>query len=268
MVELNRVQVDGRTIAYRRAGSGPPMVLLHGFIFDSRLWRPQLEGLADGFTVIAWDAPGAGESDDPPTEFGISDWADALAGFLASLSIERAHVVGLSWGGLLAQELYRLTPSAVGSLVLADTYAGWSGSLGKRVAAERLAGAMRDAELPPEELAQHYLPGMLSANAPLALRAEVAELARDWHPIGFRLMAQAVAAADTRSFLQTIRVATLLIWGDADVRSPLAVGEEIHRLIGGSRLDVLTGAGHVSNLEQPTAFNAAVRGFCAPIDIG
>ena len=267
MSELDRIRVGGRTIAYRRAGNGPPIVLLHGFIGDSRMWHPQLEGLADRFTVIAWDAPGAGSSDEPPPNFGIADWADALAGFLAALAIDRGHVVGLSWGGFLAQELYRRTPSIVGSLVLADTYAGWSGSLGKRVAAERLAAAISDAELPPEEFVVRYLPGMFSGDAPPPLRREMAEMMDGGHPLGFRRMAQAVATADTRSLIETISVPSLLIWGDADARSPLAVGEAIHRLIPGSRLVVLAGAGHVSNMEQPGPFNAAVRAFCEDVDL-
>jgi pimeloyl-ACP methyl ester carboxylesterase len=266
--ELSSTDVGGRTIAYRRRGSGPPLVLLHGFIVDSHIWRPQLEGLADRFTVIAWDAPGAGASDDPPPDFGIADWADALAGFLAARSIDRAHVAGLSWGGLLAQELYRRHPSLVGSLVLADSYAGWKGSLGDRVARERLEAALRDAELTSDEFTSRYLPGMFSAAAPAAVRKEMADLMRGWHPVGFRLMSRAVASADTRSFLSTISVPTLLIWGDADARSPLAVGEDFHRRIPGSRLVVLPDAGHVSNLEQPEAFNAAVSGFCEAIDLG
>ena len=268
MIELGRVRVGERTIAFRRAGSGPPIVLLHGFIGDSRLWEPQLERLSDQFTVIAWDAPGAGSSDDPPPEFGIEGWADALAGFLSALSIDRAHVVGLSWGGLLAQELYRRTPWLAGSLVLADTYAGWRGSLGKRVAAQRLAAAISDAELPPDEFAARYLPGMLSADAPSSLRGEMSKLMGGTHPNGFRLMARAVASADTRSLLESIRVPSLLIWGDADARSPLAVGDAIHRLIPGSRLVVLAGAGHVSNMEQPGPFNAAVRAFCEGVERG
>lgn len=71
---MHRADVDGLTIAYRRLGEGPPLVLLHGFTQDSRVWRPQLEGLSDAFDVIAWDAPGAGRSSDPPERFGLEDW--------------------------------------------------------------------------------------------------------------------------------------------------------------------------------------------------
>jgi pimeloyl-ACP methyl ester carboxylesterase len=265
-IEVGRVRVNGQTIAYRRAGSGPPLVLLHGFVGDSRLWGPQLAGLAGRFTVFAWDAPGTGASEDPAQDFGLADWANALTGFLGALDISRAHVCGLSWGGLLAQELYRHTPSVVGSLVLADSYCGWAGSLGQEKAAQRLARALADAELPPEKFRARYLPGMLSTAAAPELRAGLEELMAG-APISFVPMARAIAAADTRPLLATIRVPTLLIWGDADVRSPLPVGRAMHRLIPGSRLVVLPGAGHVSNLERPDAFNAAVRSFCDEIDL-
>jgi len=80
---LMRTDVNnGHAIAYRCAGQGPPLVLLHGFTLDSRIWRRQLEDLSDQFMVVAWDAPGAGASPDPPNPFTIADWAHCLAGFL------------------------------------------------------------------------------------------------------------------------------------------------------------------------------------------
>ena len=101
------VEINGLRIAYQRMGDGPAVILLHGFTQDSRVWAPQLADLSDRFTLVAWDAPGAGQSDDPPSTYGIGDWADALAGLLEAENIRRAHIVGLSWGGLLAQEFYR-----------------------------------------------------------------------------------------------------------------------------------------------------------------
>src|SRR3990172_7796083 len=119
---MPRAEVNGLSVFYERTGSGPVLVLLHGFLLDSRMWRPQLESLPDHFTVIAWDAPGAGQSPDPPETFGIGDWADSLAGLLDAAGVDRAHVLGLSWGGILAQEFYRRHPARPRSLVLADTY--------------------------------------------------------------------------------------------------------------------------------------------------
>src|SRR5438132_229180 len=123
--ELIYVEAGGQSIAYRRVGVGPALVLLHGFLCDSRVWRRQLEELPDRFTVIAWDAPGAGSSSEPPDRFTVTDWAGCLAEFLDAIGVGRAHLLGLSWGGMLAQEFYRLHPARVLSLILADTYAGW-----------------------------------------------------------------------------------------------------------------------------------------------
>jgi len=101
--KMLRVQVDDLSVAYVRAGSGPALVLLHGFTHDSRVWRPQLEGLSNQFTVIARDAPGAGRSSDPSATFEIGGWADCLSRFLSAIGVASAHLLGVSWGGLLAR---------------------------------------------------------------------------------------------------------------------------------------------------------------------
>src|SRR4029078_7371352 len=101
---------NGLEVAYRRAGDGPPLVLVHGATSDGRLWQPQLEGLADDFTVVAWDEPGAGDSSDIPADFTLADYADALAALIEELELGPAHVAGLSWGGTVALELYRRRP--------------------------------------------------------------------------------------------------------------------------------------------------------------
>ena len=159
---LAGVEVGGLRVAYRRAGQGPPLVLLHGGLGDSREWRRQLEGLADEFTVLAWDAPGCGGSSDPPQEWRLPDYADCLAGFIGALDLDRPHVGGLSWGGGLALELYRRHPDLPRSLVLASAYAGWAGSLPPEVVAERLERALGEAELPPEQWVPGYLPGLFA----------------------------------------------------------------------------------------------------------
>jgi pimeloyl-ACP methyl ester carboxylesterase len=257
-----RADVNGLSVAYQRAGHGPALVLLHGFTHDSRAWRPQIEGLADQFTVIAWDAPGAGQSADPPEPFGIEDWAECLAVLLDAVGVQRAHIVGLSWGGLLAQEFYRRHAARVWSVVLADTYAGWKGSLPEPVPEERLAACLRDSSLPPNEFVPRYLPGMFGTSPSQEVRDELARIMSDFHPVGFRLMATALAHADTRDLLSNIHVPTLLVWGDADVRSPMTVAHQMRDAIPGARLAVIAGAGHVSNLEEPARFNAEVREFC------
>ncbi len=126
---MSTVDAAGYRIAYERAGQGPPVVLVHGYVGDRRTWRGQLTTLSDEFTLVAWDAPGYGGSDDPPEDVGLEGFADCLAAFIAALGLERPHVVGLSFGGGLALELYRRHPAVPRSLVLAGAYAGWAGSL-------------------------------------------------------------------------------------------------------------------------------------------
>ena len=261
-VPLASVEVDGRTIAYRRVGSGTPLVCLHGFLCDSRVWRPQLVELADEFDLVAWDAPGAGASSDPPASFALADWAICCAGLLDALRLEPAHIVGLSWGGLLAQELFRLAPERVRSLVLADTYAGWKGSFDENVAQQRLARCERESTLPADEFVRAWVPAEFFTTAVASeVVEEMAAVVRDFHPHGFRLMARSLAAADTTDLLPRINVPTLLLWGNADGRSPLHVAEAFETAIPRAKLQVIASAGHVSNMERPDEFSASVRAF-------
>jgi pimeloyl-ACP methyl ester carboxylesterase len=260
--QLRSVEVDGLSISYREAGSGPDLVLLHGFLCDSRCWSRQVASLKNCFRVVAWDAPGAGSSADPPDTFTTASYSHALARFLSAIGIERAHIVGLSWGGILAQEFYRLYPDRVRSLVLADTYAGWRGSLPAAAWKERLATCLRDAEGPPGVLAAKFVPGVFTDAAPQHLRDEFSAIVSDFHPVGFRLMSLSSAEIDTRDLLQRIDVATLLLWGSDDRRSPLPLAEQIRAAIRGSELVVIPKAGHLSNMEQPEVFDGHVRDFC------
>jgi len=211
---------------------------------------------------VAWDAAGAGASDDPPETFTIKDWADDLRKLLDALSVEEAHVVGLSWGGLVAQAFYDLYPSRVSDLVLSDTYAGWKGSLPADVVAKRLARCLSESELAPAELVARWVPVEFFTEAVSGdVAATMAAIVSDFHPLGFRLMARSLAENDTMSLLSTIRVPTLLLWGESDQRSPLEVAERFRDAIPDAELAVIPAAGHVSNMEQPDLFTSHVRRF-------
>ncbi len=259
---LARVEVDGHSISYRQVGTGPALVLLHGFLCDSRCWRRQLASLSDTFTVIAWDAPGAGASSDPPESFTIADWSRCLAGLLDRLEIGRASLVGLSWGGVLVQDFYRQYGARVARLVLTGTYAGWKGSLPEDVCRARLARCEGDAGLPPDVFAPRWAPEMLTDRASGDLRQELSAIIADYHPAGFRLMARSLAETDTRGILAAIAAPTLLLWGDDDRRSPLGIAEQLRDGIPDAELAVVANAGHICNMEQPDVFNAHVRRFC------
>jgi pimeloyl-ACP methyl ester carboxylesterase len=155
---MHGIDVGHRSIFYRDEGEGPALVLLHGFLCDSRVWAPQLRDLSKGFQVVAWDAAGAGASDDPPETFTIAEWAEDLARLLDALALEEAHLVGLSWGGLVAQAFFGRYSSRVRRLVLSDTYAGWKGSLPADAVQKRLARCRSESELAPAELVERWVP--------------------------------------------------------------------------------------------------------------
>ncbi len=254
------VQAGELDVAYDRTGDGPPLVLVHGAAGDAREWRPQITGLTDDFTVIAWDEPGAGRSSDVPANFGLAGYAAALAALLESLSVP-AHVCGLSWGGTIVLELYRQRPELVATLVLADTYAGWKGSLPGDELRARVAGAERMLRAPPDGSGPSF-PGLFAAKPPRDLIALLDAVAADVRPNSLKNALSAMAQADLRDVLPRIAVPTLLVWGELDVRSPLSVAREFTRLIPHAELVVIPGAGHMCNLERPHEFNTAVRTFC------
>lgn len=258
---MKSVTVGGRTIAFHRAGSGPPLLLLHGGWSDGREWRFQLDGLSADYDVIAWDAPGCGGSDDPADDASLATYADAVAGLADALGLDRPHVGGLSFGGGLAIAVYQRHPQLVRSLVLASAYAGWKGSLPAAEVRARLRKVRSEIHRPPESWVEEELPRFFAG----AVAPEVLDLVRstmvDTRPTGTLPMLTAFANADLREVLPTIAVPTLLLYGTADVRAPGAVAAALHAAIPDSELVLLPGVGHAANLEAPEAFNAEIRRF-------
>jgi pimeloyl-ACP methyl ester carboxylesterase len=261
---MDTVDAGGHRIAYERRGEGPPLVLLHGYVGDRRMWRPQIDELSDAFTVVAWDAPGHGGSSDPPEDFPLSAWADCLAAFIGALELGRPHVLGLSSGGGLALELFSRHPTLPLTLVLASAYAGWAGSLPAEVVEERLQQALRLSDLAPDRLVEELIPTMFTDSAPRQLVEEFATSMRQFHPVGLRAISRAFAAADLRDVLPTVNVPTLLLYGDRDLRAPSDVAHDLHHEIPGSKLVFIPGAGHVCNIDAPERFNSDVRAFLGP----
>jgi pimeloyl-ACP methyl ester carboxylesterase len=259
---VDSVEVEGLTVAYHRAGRGPVVLLVHGFVGDAAsTWSHQIDALAGDHTVVAPDLPGAGRSSDPPDGFTVADYADCLAAFLRRIGVGHAHVVGLSFGGTVALSFAARHRSLPRSLALLGSYAGWRGSLPAADVDARLAACLRFSELAPEEFAAALLPSMFSpqasASAVGAFRAAVAR----FHPDGFRAMARASAEADLTGDLAGIAVPVLLLWGDQDVRSPVAVGRQLQAGLRSARLEVLPGVGHVSSVEAPEEVNSRLMEF-------
>lgn len=258
---MELLETNGVEIAYQRVGTGPPLVFVHGAAADSRIWQPQLAGLADEFTVVAWDEPGTGHSSDLPTNFALAGIADALAALIEHVDLGPAHIAGLSWGGTVVLELYHRRPELVATLIMLDTYAGWKGSLPPGEVTARATGARQMLTAAPEEF-DPTLPGLFASDPPAEFAPMLAAIADDVRPATLGRQLALMIETDLSDLLPRIAVPTLLIWGQLDARSPLSVARQFEDAIPDTKLVVIEGSGHVSNLERPERVNDALRAFC------
>jgi pimeloyl-ACP methyl ester carboxylesterase len=195
-----------------------------------------------------------------PNDFSLADYAETLAAFLDALRLAPAQICGFSWGGTVVLELYRRHPQLVTSLILADTYAGWKGSLPAEEVQARVAGARR--MLAVADDFDPTIPGLFAGGPPAEFIPLLAQIATAVRPQTLRTQVALMAEADQRDVLPRIRIPTLLIWGELDARSPFAIARQFEEAIPDATLVVIPGAGHVSNLERPKEFTHAVREFC------
>lgn len=250
-------------LAYERAGNGHPekLLLLHGIGSNSRSFAAQLDGLGDTSDVVAWDAPGYGGSSDPPPEFSMADFAHSAAALLDALGWQSAHVLGHSFGGVIAQMLYQRHPARVRSLILADTNAG-SGSMPD--ALERTRQRLSDLErFGPRGMAEQRAPHLVTPDAPAELVAQLTEIMAQVRPPGYTAAALAMGATDLRDQLPRIGVPTVVLHGERDTVVPPNIGKELAGAIPRAKFVLLRGAGHASNQQTPEAYNRAVRDFLA-----
>ncbi len=260
MATAGHVTVNGLRIAYDRAGQGPPLVLLHGIGANASAWRTQLAGLSDAFDVIAWDAPGYGRSSDPPEDWPMAKYADYLAGFLDGLGIAKTHLLGQSWGGVLAQEFYRNHADRVSSLILSDTTLG--GDVTRDDGETRLQARLRALEtMTPAEYARARAPQLLAPDPPADVLREVEAMVAQIHPLGFHSAAIALAHADVRAVLPRIGVPTLVLCGEQDRVTSPTIGTRLIGEIPDAHMVIFPGVGHLNNMEQPDHYNATVREF-------
>lgn len=263
---MDHVYVDGVRIAYTRAGTGPVVVVLHGAPADSRTWQWMVPDLSRDHTVIAWDAPGFGHSSDIEDSWRAAEFADALAGFVAALGLDRPHLVGHSFGTMLALSLFRHHPEVPASLVLVGGYAGWAGSLAADEVARRLEMFVGMADLGDAFDPTSY-PGLFSDLIPPDRAAVLATMMREnIRPASMRAAGHIGAESDLRPVLPTVDVPTLVLHGAADLRSPLANAEAIHAAISTSQIVVLPKLGHACMLEDPEACSAEIRRFVKTIN--
>lgn len=259
---MHQVDVDGLRIAYRRAGTGPVLVMLHGAPTDSRTWQWMIPDLSRDHTVIAWDAPGFGESSDIDDSWRAPQFADALASFITALDLDdRPHIVGHSFGTMVALSLFRRHRAVPASLVLIGGYAGWAGSLPPEEVARRLEMFISMGEIGDAFDPKSY-PGLFTELIPPDREAALATMMREnVRPATVRAAGYIGAETDLRPVLPTVDVPTLILHGAADARSPLANAEALHAAISTSQLVVLPTLGHGCVVEDPERCATEIRQF-------
>jgi 3-oxoadipate enol-lactonase len=258
---MPRIQIDqGYAIGYDEAGHGEatPIVFLHGVGSDKSVWHPQLAHFSADRRAIAFDYPGYSDSDPAPAGTSRDDYAAAILAAMRGLGVERAHVCGLSLGGVIAIALHHQAPEASASLILADTFAVHPNG---QAIYERSIAASADMAA----LARGRVDALLAAPADDAVRTEVVETMSRIDPAAFCIGAEAVWLADQRERAAAIGVPTLVICGEQDTVTPRELSDELARLVPGARIQVINDAGHLGNLEQPHEFNRVIEDFIRPL---
>lgn len=244
--------------------SDPAIVLLHGLLFDGGMWRGQIEPLSALGRVVVLDGPGHGKSERPP-RFSMEEHADALIDAFGDLGIQRAVVVGLSWGGMVGMRFALQHPSLVAGLALLDTSAE-THTLAERIRYRAFLALHRRAGFPYSLYLKEVAPEMF-AERTLATRPDLVEasyrraMGFDRDGVAKGGLAVMVHRKHILDRLGAIRAPTLVIVGREDKATPLARAENIARAIPGAELVVLDGLGHMSTLEDPGAVNAHVVPF-------
>lgn len=264
MIRETEITRGGRRMRFLESGAGWPVVLLHGFPLSSEMWRPQLDPVPDGWRYIAPDLAGFGGSSRLLPTATMDGFADDVVGLLDHLEIERAAIGGLSMGGYVTFALYRRAPERFTAVVLANTRAQADTPEGRQ-------GRLKMRQLVNENgvsaVADQMLPKLLGETS----RRKRPQLQRRVRALIEANSAPGVAGAidamierpDSTSMLSAISHPTLIVTGDEDTLIPVADAETMAKYISRSRLVVLEGAGHLSNLEVPEEFSEALRDFLA-----
>ena len=242
-------------IAADETGAEPPILFLHGVGSDKSVWRPQMEHFGGRRAAIATDFPGYGESEFRDRA-SRDDYARAAFAALDATGYERAHICGLSLGGVVATAMHALAPERCLSLILADTFAVHPD--GQGIYDRSVAGS---ADM--RAFAEARADFLLAQPADPAVRSEVIDTMSRIDPAAYRIGAEAVWLADQRERVKAIQVPTLIICGDQDRPTPPELSQELHAAVAGSRLAMIPNAGHLTNLEKPAEFNRLVDGFIA-----
>jgi pimeloyl-ACP methyl ester carboxylesterase len=248
-------------IAYDVLGSGPPLLLCQGLGYTRLGWGPARDLLAEHFAVVSFDNRGIGESDVPPGPYTAALLASDALAVLDAAGVERAHVVGASLGGMVAQEFALAASGRVDRLVLACTTPGGLGSF--PMPARTVALIAKAALLEPLDALRRFVVNALSPDAPAELVDEIYAHRRAHPPDlgGWQAQAAAGTTFDALDRIGAINAPTLVLHGTADNVVDHRNGELLAERIPNVRLRLFPGAGHLFFWEQPELFATAIREF-------
>ncbi len=264
--------IGSRTIAYLDSAPGDTSlrtyVLLHAFPIGANQWEPQIHSIPAGWRLITPDLRGFGGSTelDSASAWAMSDYADDVSDLLDELSVSRAVIGGLSMGGYAALALLQSAPEVIEGLILADTRATPDTPEGRANRRNMLALVDREG---PSGVAREMMPKLLGKTTlelnPSA-EAQVRRLIKQQSPVAIRgAIHRMMHRPDSTALLPQISVPTLVIVGEEDELTPPADARLIAEAVPGATLVTIPSAGHLSNLEQPDAFNAALNEFLAKL---
>jgi 3-oxoadipate enol-lactonase len=262
-----KLRANGLEISYELDGpAGAPVVTLsHSIAADLTMWDATLPALRDRYRVLRYDIRGHGGSQAPSGPYTLEELADDARALLAGLAIRRTHWVGLSLGGMIGQALALRAPELLASLVLCDTASGTPPEMkpvwNERIAMVEAAGAGARLD---DVLARWFTPGFVQSR-PDVVATTLAMIGRT-SPRGFAGCAAAIRDLDFTERLAKIRVPTLLIVGEQDEATPPSASQLMQARIRGAELEIVPGAAHLTNVEQPQAFNRTLTAFLARID--
>jgi 3-oxoadipate enol-lactonase len=251
-------------IAWERHGSGEPLLLIHGLGYARWGWEPVLPGLAERLDVVLFDNRGIGESDAPPGPYTVAEMAADAVQVLDEAGIERAHVVGTSLGGMIAQELALAYPERVDRLVLACTTPG--GPKAHPMPRQTVALIAEAATLAPEVALRRFVenalsPATVAGHPELVDRIMAHRLATAQHPTAWAAQASAEAAFDAYDRLGALAAPTLVQHGDEDVVVDPQSADLLVDLLPDARIERFPGGGHLFFWEAPERFVSSVSAF-------
>ncbi len=252
------LQIDGLSIRYQSAGSGVPILLLHGWGASMETFEPLFQALSHGFRAIALDLPGHGQSSLPPEPWHVSNYLDLVLKFMDATGLDRPHIVAHSFGGRITIKLASSHPHRAGKLLFTAS-AGVPTRQRLRTRVRKLLGATAGNL---QRAARTRFP----ASEPLIRRINARLLpklaSRDYLQAGpLRETLINVVSEDLTSYLSSIQSPALLLWGDQDRETPLSSGETMASLIPNAELIVLPGAGHFPFLDQMNKFHMHAMRF-------